>query len=608
MSTQGKRHGLLGDAQVSRDAGGGLISGRYGDIYFQPEHGPAEAEAVFLSGCDLPGRWRNRPTFVIGETGFGTGLNFLCTWHAWRKNRQPDQQLHYVSVEGHPLSAAELSDIHGAWPQLAPLSGQLRQTLDAATPGFHRYHLKDGVCLTLLLGDVLDQLEQLEAEVDAWFLDGFAPAHNPAMWSDAVLREVGRLSAPGATLATFTAAGVVRRGLSAAGFAVRKTAGFGRKRERLLGTFSGQPKSRCPGWFRPPAAAARGPVRIRGSGVAGRSVAVALKRRGIAARLEDRGGRASDNPSLSVMPRLEAGDGPAGRWYWLAYRYALRFWRQTTGFRAHGALLLAEDAADLDRQRQIEAIWAPPPEQLSVLDGGSAAEVAGVSLPDNTGGLWFPEAGTVVDYGSSRPKEEDGESTAPETLIWAPGAGAWPGAEDLKLSRWHGHCLRYQARPSAAALRCSLHRGKYLHPVDQQQQLWAGASFTREPEAGERDRLADEVQRAFPFLDGPVSGSWSGWRAATPDRLPAAGPRLDGPASRPRLRWLRGGPEGEPVAWVDSEFVIGGLGARGFTSAPLLAEWLVSLLTREPWPIPRDLALAVASSRFLARDLKRGKG
>ena len=233
-------------------------SRHYDDVYYSDRDGLAESRFTFLGGCGLPEAWAGKRLFVIGETGFGTGLNFLAMVAAWRSTRQPGQRLHYVSVEAHPLGANDLERAHVRFPEIAAESRALRERYPARLPreGFRRLHLDaDRVTLDLLIGEAGEALGELEARVDAWFLDGFAPARNPAMWRDEVLGELARLSCRGARLATFTAAGAVRRGLLAAGFQVEKSAGFGSKRERLVGRFRGTVTTRLPAW------AAASPIR-----------------------------------------------------------------------------------------------------------------------------------------------------------------------------------------------------------------------------------------------------------------------------------------------------------------------------------------------------------
>ncbi len=214
----------------------------FDDVYFSASDGLAESRYVFLQGNDLPARFASADHFTIGETGFGTGLNFLLSLAAWRESAPPAAHLHYLSVEKHPLSIADLRRVSRLWPALAAPAEELLSLYPPLLGGRHQLQLRDGrVTLTLLLGDALALLPDVQTVVDAWYLDGFAPAKNPAMWSAGVLREVARLSRPGTSFATFTAAGAVRRELQAAGFTVHKRAGFGRKREMLAGQMKHTP-------------------------------------------------------------------------------------------------------------------------------------------------------------------------------------------------------------------------------------------------------------------------------------------------------------------------------------------------------------------------------
>ena len=162
---------------------------------------------MFLAGNELPARWRGAEGFVILETGFGLGLNFLVTWQAWR-NSQAGGRLHFVSVEKHPFRRDDLAALLAPWPELAPLAGELLRQWPPPVSGFHRLHFDRGrVTLTLLLGDARLMLPQVLATIDAVFLDGFAPSRNPDMWDATLFAQLARLAAPGATFATFSAAG-----------------------------------------------------------------------------------------------------------------------------------------------------------------------------------------------------------------------------------------------------------------------------------------------------------------------------------------------------------------------------------------------------------------
>ncbi len=207
------------------------FSPRFDDHYYSRHDGCAETRHVFLAGNALPDRWAGRETFVIGELGFGTGLNLLETWSCWREHRRPGQHLLFQSVEAFPLDVDDMARALSQWPQLSGLAERLLAAWD---------HNTDPICLdeqttfACKLGFVHDKLPDFH-ETDAWFLDGFAPAKNPDMWSADVMKMVADKTASGGTFASYTAAGWVRRNLEDAGFVVEKRPGYGTKRDMIAG-------------------------------------------------------------------------------------------------------------------------------------------------------------------------------------------------------------------------------------------------------------------------------------------------------------------------------------------------------------------------------------
>lgn len=211
-------------------------SKEFDDVYFSARDGLGETRHVFLEGNDLPDAWERRDWFVVGETGFGTGLNFLTVWKLFNDTKGVGQRLHFISVEKYPLSAAQIDEALAHWCELDELRAQLVDAYPDDPEGVVNIEFL-GVRLTIYFDDVVDGLSRCEAEVDAWFLDGFMPSCNPEMWRDEVFEQVGRLSREGTTFATFTSAGFVRRGLSAVGFDVKRVPGFGWKRHMSIGVF-----------------------------------------------------------------------------------------------------------------------------------------------------------------------------------------------------------------------------------------------------------------------------------------------------------------------------------------------------------------------------------
>ena len=214
------------------------ISPTYGDVYFNRTNGLAESRHTFLEGNHLPQRFQSAATFSVGELGFGTGLNFLMTWHAWAQHAGPRAHLSYIGFEKNLLPADAISRALSPWPELAPqLDPFLKLYTPQLPPGWHSL-LFGNVTLMLAVGDARELLPGWWGLADAWYLDGFAPSRNPQMWDPALLRAVGRHTAPRGTVATYSVAGEVRQALQEAGFTVQKSAGYPPKREMLTGTFN----------------------------------------------------------------------------------------------------------------------------------------------------------------------------------------------------------------------------------------------------------------------------------------------------------------------------------------------------------------------------------
>lgn len=228
---------LVEPAVLKRTDDGTPFSERYGDVYHSSAGAHAQARHVFLAGNGLPERWRGRDHFTVLETGFGLGVNFLATWLAWREDPRRCSNLEFISVEKHPFSIADLTIAQATWPEFADVAAELRAQWPLLVPGEHRLCLAGGaVSLRLIFGDALIELPKLQVACDALYLDGFSPACNPELWSLELCQILARLSAPGATLATWTVAGHVRRALREAGFSVEKRPGFAGKRQMLAGT------------------------------------------------------------------------------------------------------------------------------------------------------------------------------------------------------------------------------------------------------------------------------------------------------------------------------------------------------------------------------------
>jgi tRNA 5-methylaminomethyl-2-thiouridine biosynthesis bifunctional protein len=572
------------------------------DVYFSGD-GLGEKRAVFLDGCGLPDGWAGREQFAIGELGFGAGLAFLAAWDLWRRRRpSPTARLHFLSFELALISAGDAARIHAAWPELADLSARLTGCWPDRARGVQRIPLDDGVTLTLHVDDISAALPQADARIDAWFLDGFAPSKNPAMWTPDTLAHVARLSAPGARAATYTVAGSVRRGLEAAGFQVEKKPGVGRKKERL--------EARRPG-----AAGASAPPRsvlVIGAGVAGAMCAQAFVKRGCAVTAIDAGDApgagASGNPLALVMPRLDAADGPAARGLLEAWLLARRAWL-ALGPDAAVALDVTHLPRGEAEGRRFDRLMADPPldetllapldrsrPSAGVIHRGAVAVRPRVALPALMEGAQLRVGSRVVAISDAGPRPSatlaNGEELAADLIVVCAGMGGGAIA-GLACPPLEGRLGQIERARSAGAPR-AIADGGYV--VEAFGDLVFGATFEPahgEPVASDAARAANRevLHRLRPELAASVNETVSraAIRATTRDRLPFAGaPAPSDNASRVQ--------------------VIGGLGSRGFLWAPLLAELVAAAAFGEPAPAERHVVEALDPDRFRRRALRRQGG
>jgi len=330
----------LAPAKLLRDAHGTPWSGQYHDVYHARQGALEQAQHVFLRGNQLPQRWRvgsalgrgafAHGSFTVCEAGFGLGRNFLALWHAWRNDPQRCPRLHVLAFEAHPFHREDLAQANRDLPEsLQPLARQLAQEWPLLLPGLHRLEFDSGaLTLTLAFGPIAHMSRQVQAGVDAFFLDGFAPRVNPQMWTRELFGQLVRIANAGATLATWCVAGQVRRDLSDAGFLVSLAPGFGGKREMLVATLrSGLGRENRPGL------AQGGRVLVVGAGIAGASIAHALALRGSKVTVVDPvlayglGAAHAGHRAVAVTPVLSVDDNHRTRLVRAGVLRALHRWQ-----------------------------------------------------------------------------------------------------------------------------------------------------------------------------------------------------------------------------------------------------------------------------------------
>ncbi len=655
----------LHHARLDWNEAGTPVSSEFGDVYFSNDNGLSETRYVFLQQNRLPERFSHHDSdsFVIGETGFGTGLNFLATMAAFLEQAPLSgngSRLHFISVEKYPLTQADLRKALAAWPELAPLSQPLIDQWPLPVSGCHRLLFADGrIRLDLWFGDIKEMLPQVPHPatglVDAWYLDGFSPAKNPEMWTQELFDNLARLARPDATLSTFTCAGFVRRGLIAAGFAMKKVKGHGSKREMLAGVREGKvPQQSIAPWYARPAGR-EGEVLIIGGGIASAMTALSLVERGRHVTLLCEDGEpasgASGNRQGALYPLLNGEHDALSRFYSLAFGFARNRLlalakHHPVAFSLCGVTQLGYDdksAAKLAKMSQ-----GPfPPELMHPLSAAEVEQVVG--LPCDADGVSYPLGGWLCPAdltraaireaqasgrlevvfnaaathiaeqdGGWRVESRDGRQWRAPNLVVAAGhqlPALLPFAE-LPLYPVRGQVSHVPTTAGLSQLKTVLCYDGYLTPAHNGAHC-IGASYGRNQtdlayRTDEQEQNRARLQACVPQQRWPaevdVSGAQArvGVRCASRDHLPVAGPvarlaaladhDVNAPADQQSALPLHAG-----------LYVLGALGSRGLCSAPLCGELVASEICGEPLPLAADLLEALHPARYWVRRLRRGK-
>lgn len=643
---------------------------QYNDIYHSKACGIEQSRYVFIDGNNLIDRWHSwsqeqATLFTIAETGFGTGLNFLLSWHLWEQYAPKTCRLQFISCEKHPLTQDDLAKSLDYWPQLKEQAHQLIKNYPPLTPGFHHLSFCEGrVTLTLMLGDAFECYEQLlicgkskleyvlrTSFVDAWYLDGFAPAKNKSMWSDSLMNVIALLSKEGTTLATYTAAAMVKKHLSHHGFTVDKKKGFGPKRHMISANFNpiaAQSITRVhtPWHVSQPEKYANKSAVIVGAGLAGCFTAWSLAKKGWKITLIDElnavGKAASANQQAVLFPKLSAYNSPLTQLMLSAFLYATRVYssilNQHPLGELKGSLVLASNQKEQLAQSSLRAWLEHYPELGTLVEVQHASELAG--LPLQHPGLFIPLSGWInsaslcqflasmegISLVTGTSVEQlffdkrwivNGLET--EVLILANGykINSFKETEYLQVKPIRGQMTAISSTQQSSLLKIPLcAEGHVLPAINGLHRV--GATYelkTAESEIKNHDVLLNlaKLDKLAPDVSwsDQVMEHWAGVRATTTDYLPIVGKI----ANEAEFNHLYAGLESNSKRWIAKSgpyypglYACAGFGSRGLTTIPLCAEWLASLINNEMSFLPRNLQQALSPARFLRKNIIRGRG
>lgn len=592
----------------------------FGDVYHSRAGALAQARHVFLGGNGLPGRWQGRQRFVVLETGFGLGNNFLATWDAWRRDPARCARLVFVSTEKYPLRAEDLARAHAdsALPELAT---QLIQRWPPLTPGLHALSFEGSrVELLLGLGDARELMRDLVLQADAVYLDGFSPKLNPELWDEWLLKSLARHAVPGTTAATWSINRPMRRALASLGFEVALAPGFASKPEMTVARFAPRHVPQRPAGREPLAPGAKHAV-IVGAGLAGAACALALAREGVACTVVDAlaapAQASSGNPAGLFHGTVNPDDGPHARFNRAAALATQALLRELDLPHQAGLLRL--------ETRLALAAMAGVSGYVEALDDTQASALAGAALQHPA---WLYAGGGALDpaayvramlrasgaalrldtrVASLRRDAADwtllddaGTAIAGAPLVVLAGGHAQLPlldalAEDLTVQR--GQLTHLARAPWCPGLPIA---GDGYAIADGQGGAWCGATV----QDGDLDPTLREADQAlnltrYARLAGltetpaaPLAGR-VGWRLIAPDRLPLIG-GLAAP-NTPLADQLRLQPRRAGLV------VCTGFASRGITWAALAGRLVAALALGSPRPLEAELLDAVDPLRFALR-------
>ena len=681
-------------AQVHFNESGTPVADHFDDVYFSNDSGIDETQHVFVAGNDLAERWQQwrNPTFVIAETGFGTGLNFLVAMRAFNEFRaanpdHPLKRLYFITTEKFPLPQQDMQRALEAFPALKDEAQALASLYPMGLEGCHRLHFDNhSTTLDLWIGDVHDLLPQWHSPVngliDAWFLDGFAPSKNPDMWTDALFSQMARLSKTGTTFGTFTAAGIVKRGLAGVGFTIKKRNGFGRKRDMLTGVFDRdnenvQHKLRLPVGpyyrFTNDSLDKTSKVAVVGSGLAAATACLALVKRGISTTLYFDGDTlasgASGNPQGGFYPQLHSEASIASRIQAHSFLYARQAYDHTIEHAkacgladvAHdfcGVIQLSFNDKVAERQNKLAAADVWPETLIKPADSKEVSDIANLALPYS--GLYIGLGGWISPpqlvtamieealqsgkltlkpnhiYVSHEAVEttkqqvrirfnldsaENEEVITADHLILALGAGAVNASDfnSLSLRPVRGQVEAIPTQMPIEQLNTVLCHKGYMTPVFEGRHA-LGSTYVKNDLS--TDVRGDETEMNLATHEQALANTdivqalqhdgkaRAATRLGSPDHQPVVGALHNFDSLKELYTMLGVGKPLTSAPVLPSSVVstLTCLGSRGLTTAPLMAEVLVSSLCKEPLPLSNDLLNAVNTSRFMTREAIRSQG
>ena len=579
-------HPLKVEHHNTTSDGGSIASKDYEDRYFQ-DNGFDESKEVYIDGNNLEERWESfsGSCFTIGELGFGLGLNFLTTMHCWLK-KERSFNLDYIGIDKKILEKKNLVLLEEAFPNLKKEINIFKECDVVGHNGFECISIPDlKIRLILVTEDVQKAINDIcISNIDAWFLDGFDPKKNPEMWTEDVLKAVFDLSSCDSSFSSFTSVGRIRRALLENGFEVNKVPGFGTKRHRIVGRkFEENKKSN-----------GIKKIAILGAGLSGSNLAFNLANSNIEVdvydALDDLSKGSSGGPIASMYPKFSLDNSPRSKFLIASYFFSLNFYIKTLGFENTGLLFYGSDET---KDKWISKILTLKRDDLfELLSDDELEDLLGVSEIKKAlhvkKGLFLQPLELkkkllehrfikiilnekFVSFTEEKNKVEvdfkSGLRKSYDALAVCTGKGLKDFNDNLKVS--YGQMAGISNKDLFNIKMPLNHQGYIIPKVNGTN--WIGSTYEQSTDF-KKENIEEKVKLNHAIFGNKdmsfeIQDLWEGERVSAKNNLPIA----------------------SKIPEAKNIYCIGGLGSRGLSYAPFLAEIVSSAIQDKQIPLGKEI-------------------
>ncbi len=209
-----------------------IFSPLYNEACHSMSGAKSETKQIYIEGCEVLKKGKDKKDLYILEIGFGAGLGFIETSKFLQENNCCCN-LHFVSLEIDPVMV-----------DLFEKSNKIKFNLENTENFLIKRHQNQNHNLSVIIKDARDTLTYIKQAIpdsfDIIYMDAFSPKNNPDLWTVEWFLELKKVSNPQTIMTTYCAATHARKSMHEAGWFVNRMKAFGNKKEATKATLSGE--------------------------------------------------------------------------------------------------------------------------------------------------------------------------------------------------------------------------------------------------------------------------------------------------------------------------------------------------------------------------------